>query len=198
MLKTKSKVTVGLEARGLGLVGKNSPVSSLQLLASFSGNLQRDSGVLEQPTMQHGPITIRRGKRTDLPELVSLLAFPQAQDTDRKHAQHWRRLASDPAHDFYVAEQQDSLQGMVLVSYVRTLVQLGWLAILDLAIISTAQHDVSLELIDFAKTRARKRGCQHLIVYTCTNKQHLPLTTLLETGFLRIGEVLSYPLQQTS
>lgn len=148
--------------------------------------------------MQNGPITIRRGKRTDLPELASLLSFPQAQSTDRKHAQHWRRLASDPAHDFYVAEQQDALQGMVLVSYVRTLVQLGWLAILDLAIVSTAQSEVTLELIDFAKTRARKRGCQHLIAYTCTNRPSLPLTPLLETGFLRVGEVLSCPLQQTS
>ena len=148
--------------------------------------------------MQHGPITIRRGKRTDLPELASLLSFPQAQDTDRKHAQHWRRLASDPAHDFYVAEQKDSLQGMVLVSYVRTLVHLGWLAILDLAIVATAQYEVSLELIDFAKTRARKRGCEYLIVYTCTNKHYLPLTPLLETGFLRMGEVLSCPLQKTS
>jgi hypothetical protein len=154
--------------------------------------------VLEQRTMQNGPITIRRGKRTDLPELVALFSFPQAQDTDRKHAQHWRRLANDPAHDFYVAEQHDSLQGMVLVSYVRTLVHLGWLAILDLAIVSTAQPEVSLELIDFAKTRARKRGCQDLVVYTCTSKHHLPLTSLLETGFLRMGEVLSYPLQKTS
>ena len=145
--------------------------------------------------MRHGLITIRRGKRTDLPALTSLLAFPSADDTDRKHAQHWRRLASDPTHDFYVAEQHEVLQGMVLVSYVRTLVHLGWLAILDMAIVSTAPPDISLALIDFAKVRARKRGCQHLVAYSRTNQQHLPLTPLLETGFLRFGDVLSCPLK---
>jgi hypothetical protein len=145
--------------------------------------------------MQHGQITIRRGKRTDLPELASRLLFPQSQATDKKQAQHWRRLAGDAAHDFYVAEQQNTLQGMVLVSYVRTLAHLGWLAILDLAIVATAPKEISFELIDFAKTRARKRGCQQLIAYDCASKHHLPLTPLLETGFLRMGEVLFCPLQ---
>ena len=147
--------------------------------------------------MRHGLINIRRGKRTDLPALAPLLAFPPTHNTDKKHTQHWRRLASDPAHDFYVAEQQGTLQGMVLVSYVRTLIHLGWLAVLDLAITPPASSDVSLELIDFAKARARKRGCQRIVVYTDSSEHQMPLTPLLETGFLRTGEVLSCPLQGT-
>jgi N-acetylglutamate synthase-like GNAT family acetyltransferase len=147
--------------------------------------------------MSHGLITIRRAKRTDLPALAPLLSLLSADNTDKKYTQHWRRLANDPAHDFYVAEQQGTLQGMVLVSYVRTLVHMGWLAILDLALTPPAPKDVSFELIDFAKARARKRGCLHLVVYIDTNNHPMPLTPLFETGFLRTGEVLSCPLQET-
>jgi hypothetical protein len=147
--------------------------------------------------MPHGPITIRRGKRTDLPALAPLLSFPPAYDTDKKHTQHWRRLVSDPSHDFYVAERHGTLQGMVLVSYVRTLLYLGWLAILELALPSPAQQDVSRELIDFAKKRARQRGCQRIIMLIDGSAQSMPLTSLLETGFLRTGEVLSCPLWET-
>lgn len=147
--------------------------------------------------MPHGLITIRRAKRTDLPALAPLLAFPPTHNTDKKHTQHWRRLASDPAHDFYVAEQQGTLQGMVLVSYVRTLVHLGWLAILDLALMPPAATEISFELIEFAKARARKRGCQRIVVYTGDSEHQMPLTPLLETGFLRTEEVLSCPLQGT-
>ena len=144
--------------------------------------------------MPYGLITIRRGKRTDLPALVPLLAFPPSQDTDKKHTQHWRRLVSDPAHDFYVAEQHGTLHGMVLVSYVRTLIHLGWLAILNIAVVPLAPDDVSHKLIDFAKVRARKRGCQLLVMYVSGSEHQTALTPLLETGFLRTGEVLSCPL----
>jgi len=147
--------------------------------------------------MPHGQIKIRRGKRTDLPVLVPLLSFPPALDTEKKYVQHWRRLASDPAHDFYVAEQHGTLQGMVLVSYVRTLVRPGWLAILDIAVVPLASDEISRGLIDFAKTRARKRDCQHIIVYSSDSEQRMPLTRLLQTGFLRAGEVLSCSLQGT-
>jgi len=111
--------------------------------------------------------------------------------------QYWRRLASDPAHDFYVVEHQGALHGMVLVSYVRTLAHLGWLAVLDLAVTSTTPTDISFALIDFAKARARKRGCQRMVAYPCTNSERMPLTPLLETGFLRTGDVFSCPLQDT-
>ena len=145
--------------------------------------------------MPHGLITIRRGRRTDLPALAPLLAFPPTHDTDKKHTQHWRRLVSDPAHDFYVAEQHGTLHGMVLVSYVRTLVHLGWLAILNIAVVPLAPGDISHRLIDFAKTRARKRGCQRLVVYVSGSEPQMALTPLLEAGFLRMGEVLSCFLQ---
>jgi hypothetical protein len=147
--------------------------------------------------MPHGLITIRRGKRSDLPALAPFPSFPFAHNADKKQTQHWRRLVSDPAHDFYVAEQHGTLQGIVLVSYVRTLLHLGWLAILELALPSSAQHDVSLALINFAKSRAGKRGCKYIIVSIDGSARQTPLTPLLETGFLRTGEVLSCPLQET-
>jgi hypothetical protein len=83
---------------------------------------------------------------------------------------------------------------MVLVSYVRTLVHLGWLAILNIAVVPLAPGDISHRLIDFAKARARKRGCQRLVVYVSGSEPQMALTSLLETGFLRTGEVLSCPL----
>ncbi|MBM4257791.1 MAG: GNAT family N-acetyltransferase [Deltaproteobacteria bacterium] len=147
--------------------------------------------------MPQGLLTIRRGKRTDLPALAPLLPFFTSHDLDKKQTQHWRRLVSDPAHDFYVAEHQEALQGMVLVSYIRTLTCLGWLAILDLAVSPSASGDIYTALIAFAKGRAHKRGCQRIIVSTRSGEQQMPLTSLLETGFLRTGEVLSCPLQET-
>ena len=147
--------------------------------------------------MPHGGIKIRRGKRTDLPALASLLPFSPALNAEKKHVQYWRRLASDLAHDFYVIEHHGTLHGMVLVSYVRTLAHLGWLAVLELAVMSTAPNDIGFALIDFAKARARKRGCQRMVVYPCTNSERMPLTPLLETGFLRTGDVFSCLLQDT-
>jgi hypothetical protein len=147
--------------------------------------------------MPQGSITIRRGKRTDLPAFAPLLSFLSAHQTDKKQTQYWRRLVNDPAHDFYVAEQHGTLQGMVLVSYVRTLLHLGWLAILEFALTPPARHDVSRELIAFAKSRASQRGCQRIIVSIDGGAPQTPLTPLLETGFLRTGDVLSCPLQET-
>ena len=148
--------------------------------------------------MSHGQMKIRRGKRTDLPALAARLSFSSALVTVMNQAQHWRRLASDPTHDFYVVEHHDVLQGMVLVSYIRTLLHLGWLAVLDLAVLSTAPHDVSRALVDFAKARARKRGCQCMVLSPGTQNSQMPLTPLLETGFLRTGEVLACSLGETS
>lgn len=154
--------------------------------------------MLEQRAMLHGRIKIRRGKRTDLFALAPLLSFPSPLAMEKKRVQHWRRLASDPAHDFYVAEEHEALQGMLLVSYVRTLLHFGWLAVLDVAVMPTASNDVGIALIDFAKARARKRGCQRMVVSPCLQNDQMPLTPLLETGFLRTGEVLSCLLREPS
>jgi N-acetylglutamate synthase-like GNAT family acetyltransferase len=145
--------------------------------------------------MLQGSTKIRRGKRTDFPALMTLLTSVTIQEPDKVQARYWRRLASDPAHDFYVAEQEGRVRGMVLVSYTRSLTDQRWQAIFDLiAPVSTA-CDIAQELLNFAKLRARKRGCRHLLVWVKTYERQEQLAFLLRAGFLGAGEVLSCELQ---
>ncbi|MSQ47502.1 MAG: hypothetical protein EXR78_03795 [Deltaproteobacteria bacterium] len=146
--------------------------------------------------MSQGPITIRRGQRTDFPLLLQLLSPTPSPEHEKAQVRYWRRVASSPVHDFYVAEQEGLVHGMVLVSYIRGLTTQGWQAILDLAAPVSALREVGPLLLDFAKIRARQRGCQRLMVWRTTQSQSPEeLTTLfLQAGFLRSGEVLSCAL----
>ncbi|MGE0825645.1 MAG: N-acetyltransferase family protein [Candidatus Binatia bacterium] len=138
--------------------------------------------------MQHGAIKIRRGKRTDFPALVTLLSPLVSPDKEKAWNRYWRRLVSDPAHDCYVAEQSGSIQGMVLVSYIRSLSQCGWQAVLDI-IPPFSSSEVSQELVKFAKVRARQRGCQNMFLWALP--EQTPLTPPNKVGFLRTGELFS-------
>jgi N-acetylglutamate synthase-like GNAT family acetyltransferase len=152
--------------------------------------------MLEPRTMPQGPVTIRRGKRTDFPLLLQLLAPTALQERDKAQVRHWRRVASSLLHDFYVAEQEGTVCGMVLVSYIRSLTSQGWRAILDFVAPVSALDNVGLLLLTFAKTRAQQRGCQQIMVWTTTQDQSEELSTLFcQAGFLRSGEVLSCALQ---
>ncbi len=146
--------------------------------------------------MSQGPITIRRGQRTDFPLLPQLLEPTVSPKSEQAQVRHWRRVASNPTHDFYVAGREGSVRGMVLVSYIRALTTPGWRAILDLVVPVAALSEVGPLLLDFAKARARQRGCPHLMVWTTTQDQSGELSTLfLQAGFLLSGEVLSCALQ---
>ena len=152
--------------------------------------------MLEPRTMPQGPVTIRRGHRTDFPLLLQLLAPTALQEVEKTQVRYWRRVASSPLHDFYVAEQDGIVCGMVLVSYIRGLTSQGWRAILDFVAPVSALDDVGLLLLTFAKTRAQQRGCQQIMVWTTTQDQSEELTTLFcQAGFLRSGEVLSCALR---
>jgi N-acetylglutamate synthase-like GNAT family acetyltransferase len=145
--------------------------------------------------MPQGAVKIRRGRRTDFPTLMQLLTSTVPQDIGKAQVRYWRRIAGDPTHDFYVAEQEGTVRGMVLVSYIRGLTYQGWQAILDLVAPVSALCDVGLALLNFAKARAQQRGCQHLVVLQ-TSQQEEGLTTLFcQAGFLRSGEVLSCALR---
>ena len=77
---------------------------------------------------------MRRAKRTDISALRLLAAPAAAESVSRTETRHWRRLASDPQLDFYVAEQAGAVQGMLLMCYVRSLGSPGWQALLDLIV----------------------------------------------------------------
>lgn len=145
--------------------------------------------------MPQGPITIRRGQRTDFPLLLQLVAPTTVQKIEKAQMRYWRRVASSPTHDFYVAEQDGTVRGMILVSYIRSLTMQGWRAILDFVAPVSALSEVGLVLLTFAKTRAQRRGCQQILWHPA-QAQSAELTTLFrEAGFLHSGEVLSCALR---
>lgn len=165
-------------------------------LTSAENSFRRKKGMLEPRTMPQGAVKIRRGKRTDFPLLLQLLASTAPQEIDKAQVRYWRRVASDPIHDFYVAEQGGIIRGMVLVSYIRGLTSQGWRAIVDLVAPVSAVCDIGLLLLNFAKTRAQQRGCHHILVWNTPKEHSEELTTLfVQAGFLRSGEVLSCALR---
>ena len=142
-------------------------------------------------------LTIRRGRRTDLSACQTIL-FPDTSDDERRKAEvrHWRRLARDPALDFYVAQQGGGLQGMLLVSYIRRLRQAGWLAVVDIALLPAAPAQVGPALLDFAKERARKRACPGLVWLPDSGQSSAQLAPafLRDNGFQQVGAFWSCPL----
>ncbi len=133
---------------------------------------------------------MRRAKRTDIPALRLLAAPAAAEPISRAETHYWRRLASDPRLDFYVAEQAGAVQGMLLVCYVRTLGSPGWQALLDLIVRPAAAPDIAQALLDFAKARARRRGCQQLLVQSARADRRL----LTQNGFAAAGPLFACSL----
>ena len=143
-------------------------------------------------------LTIRRGRRTDLSACQTML-FPDASGGEWRKAEvrHWRRLARDPALDFYVAQHDGPLQGMILVSYIRRLQRAGWLAIVDIAVLPSAPAQVGQALLDFAKARARQRACPSVVWLPSSGQSTAPLTPtfLRDNGFQQVGAFWACPLE---
>ena len=143
-------------------------------------------------------LTIRRGRRTDLSACQTML-FPDASGGEWRKAEvrHWRRLARDPALDFYVAQQDGELQGMVLVSYVRRLRRSGWLAVVDLAVLPSAPAQVGQALLSFARERAQKRACPSMVWLPDSDQSTAQLIPafLRDNGFQQVGEFWSCHLE---
>ncbi|MCE2486483.1 MAG: hypothetical protein J4F42_13285 [Desulfurellaceae bacterium] len=135
-------------------------------------------------------LRIRRAKRTDIPALRLLAAPAGAELVSRAETRYWRRLASDPRLDFYIAEQAGAVQGMLLVCYVRTLGSPGWQALLDLIVRPAAAPDIVQALLGFAKARARRRGCQQLLVQSDRADRQL----LTQNGFAATGPLFACSL----
>lgn len=146
------------------------------------------------PTMCAEAIKIRRGKRTDLPALMALLNPTASAPFDKAQVRHWRRLASDPSLDFYIAERDGAILGALVVCYIRTLREQGWQAVLDVALALASSCELGLALVRFAKMRARKRGCRRLIVWRGKTASHDHLAILQQGGFRPAGDMLSCEL----
>ncbi|HEV8716603.1 MAG TPA: GNAT family N-acetyltransferase [Candidatus Binatia bacterium] len=146
--------------------------------------------MVDMPGMQEGTVKIRRGKRTDFPALTALVNAQAPCAATKAQIRHWRRLASDPRLDFYIAEQEGTIRGMVLICYVRELSRPGWQAILDVVVPLSAEDGIGQRLLDFVKERARRRGCQRLLVHESNHERAGRYAPLAQAGFHRVGDIL--------
>ena len=144
---------------------------------------------------------IRRGKRTDLAALEALCRpGASAPRSGKDVARHWRRLADDPGLDFYVAQDDDGLHGVVLLSYVRRLRDRGWHAFVDIALEDAAPTSVGNALIEFAKRRARTRACDAVLWLPDLEVRTPPevAALLADNGFCRRGACWVCPIEAGS
>lgn len=135
--------------------------------------------------VQPESLRVRRAKRTDIPALRTLASPRASGPISRAETRRWRRLAGDPTLDFYVAEQTGTVQGILLVCYVRTLGSPGWQGLLDMLVGPAADQDIARALLNFAKARARKRGCRQLWGHRADRE------LLLHNGFATVDDLLS-------
>ena len=142
------------------------------------------------PGMREGTVKIRRGKRTDFPALTALVNAQAPCAAAKEQIRHWRRLAGDPRLDFYIAEQEGTIRGVVLICYIRELGRPGWQAILDVVAPPPAEDVVGRALLDFVKERARRRGCQRLLVCEIAPGRDGRCVPLAQAGFRRVGDIL--------
>lgn len=144
---------------------------------------------------------IRRGKRTDLAALEALCRpGASAPRSGKDVARHWRRLADDPGLDFYVAQDDDGLHGVVLLSYVRRLRDRGWHAFVDIALEDAAPASVGNALIEFAKRRARTRACDAVLWLPDLEVRTPPEVgaLLADNGFCHRGACWACPIKAGS
>jgi GNAT superfamily N-acetyltransferase len=110
-------------------------------------------------------IRIRRGRRTDFTAVMHVLAGADTPlpPPDRATLRRFRNLVADLGGDFYVAAVDETLAGLVHVTYAR---QLRFLAAARLEQLLVAApfrgRGVGSALLAFAQQRARRRGCATL------------------------------------
>jgi GNAT superfamily N-acetyltransferase len=131
-------------------------------------------------------LRVRRGRRTDLPQMQAVLGVPPA---DRPLGLY-RRLLADLGTDVYVAEDEGGeIVGVVSMVYARSLVRGGVSALLDGA---RARHPPARPLLEqlvaFAEERARRRGCRRLAAWVEAGDEELR-AALLARGY-RPGALL--------
>jgi GNAT superfamily N-acetyltransferase len=105
---------------------------------------------------------IRRGRRTDFVAVMNLLAASAVAipPPDRATLRRFRNIVGDLGVDFYLALFDETLAGLVHVTYARQLTT-GPRARLDQLVVADAfrRRGVGSALLAFVQRRARKRGC---------------------------------------
>ena len=140
--------------------------------------------------MPQGHVRIRRSRRTDFVAVMHLLAASGVPipPPDRAALRRFRNLVSDLGADFYLASVEDTLAGLLYVTYARQLT-VPPQARLDHLVVAEAfrGRGVGVALLAFAERRARQRGCGALSCALPTASA--PLVRFLERGGLqRMGD----------
>ncbi len=107
-------------------------------------------------------VRIRRVRRTDHDPLARLLGWSEVSPRTKRM---FRRLVADLAYDFYVAESEGTIAGVVAVSYVRSLSLGGQRATLEELFVDprTRRAGVGAKLLAFAIERAAQRDARELV-----------------------------------
>ncbi|MFQ5666658.1 MAG: GNAT family N-acetyltransferase [Candidatus Binatia bacterium] len=110
-------------------------------------------------------LRIRRTRRTDFPAVMGLLAVSDVAlpPPDRPTLRRFRRLVGDLGADFYLALVDETLAGLIHVTYARQLTAAPW-ARLEQLVVATPfrRRGIGTALVAFAQRRARQRGCARL------------------------------------
>ncbi len=115
--------------------------------------------------MQAARLHVRRGRRTDFTAVMALLAGTgiRVPPPDRATLRRFRSLVADLGTDFYVVEVDGTLAGLVHVTYGRQLTVLPRARIEQLLVAEPfRRRGIGTALVEFARNRARRRGCSGL------------------------------------
>ncbi len=108
---------------------------------------------------------IRRCRRTDFTSVMTLLAASgiPVPPPDRATLRRFRSLVADLGADFYLAEVDGTLAGLIHVTYARQLT-LAPRAVFEQLLVAERfrGRGVGTALVDFARGRAQRRGCTTL------------------------------------
>jgi GNAT superfamily N-acetyltransferase len=158
-------------------------------------------GLAMKSTQKRGTkLRVRRGRRTDFTLVMNLLAASEVAipPPDRATLRRFRNIVADLGADFYLALVDETLAGLVHVTYARQLTT-GPRARLDQLVVAQAfrRRGVGSALLAFAQGRARKRGCTS---FCCPLLPTNPAArSFLETaGFGVKGEWFIRSLQEES
>jgi mycolipenoyl-CoA---2-(long-chain-fatty acyl)-trehalose mycolipenoyltransferase / long-chain-acyl-CoA---trehalose acyltransferase len=112
--------------------------------------------------MSSARVQIRRSRRTDFTGVMNALAAGQVAvpPPDRAARHRFRNIVADLGADFYLALVDDTVAGLLYVTYARQLARPPQ-ARLDHLVVAEPfrRRGIGSALLAFAQQRARKRGC---------------------------------------
>ncbi len=145
-------------------------------------------------------LRIRRGRRADFVAVMNLLGASQVPipPPDRGTLRRFRNIVADLGADFYLALVDETLAGLVHVTYARQLT-IGPRARLDQLVVADGfrRRGVGSALLAFAQRRARMRGCAILCCSVLSTS--LPACLFFEArGFRVAGDCFTRNLQEST